>query len=92
MDVAVELPQRLLAVLGGGNQHARLFEREAYDIADMRVIVDDQNGMSHVCQPLSLFERYDGMYGLLLKYRSRRHARKPHARQFPGRIRSALIS
>ncbi len=48
MDVAVELPQRLLAVLGGGNQHARFFEREAHDVTDMRVIINNENGMSHV--------------------------------------------
>ncbi len=48
VDVAVELAQRLLAVLRDGDRHAGLFEREADDVADMRVIVDDENGMSHV--------------------------------------------
>jgi hypothetical protein len=38
--------------------------------------------MSHVHQPLALSEKFDCASGLLLKYRSRRHARKPQARQF----------
>ena len=48
VDVAVELAQRLLAVLRDRDRHAGLFEREAHDVADMRVIIDDENGMSHV--------------------------------------------
>jgi hypothetical protein len=59
VDVAIELAQRLLAVLCGGNQHARFFEREAHDVTNMRVVINNENGMSHVHQPLSLFERYD---------------------------------
>ena len=48
VDVAVELAQRLLAVLRDGNRHSGLLERKAHDVTDMRVIVDDENGMSHV--------------------------------------------
>jgi hypothetical protein len=48
VDIAVELAQRLLAVLRGGNQHPRLFKRKAHHVANMRVIINDQNGMSHV--------------------------------------------
>ena len=47
MDVAVELAQRFLAVLRGGNRHSGFFEREAHDVTDMRVVIDDENGMSH---------------------------------------------
>ena len=45
VDAAVEQPQRFLAVLRGGDRHAGLFEREADDVADMRIVVDDENGM-----------------------------------------------
>ena len=48
VDVAVEPGQRLLAVLRNGNRHAGLLECEAHDVADMVVVVDDENGMSHV--------------------------------------------
>jgi len=48
VDVAVEAGQRLLAVLGNGNRHPRLLEREADDVSDMRVVVDDEDGVGHV--------------------------------------------
>ena len=48
VDFAVELAQRLLAVLRGGNRHSGFFKREAHDVTDMRVVIDDENGMSHV--------------------------------------------
>ena len=47
VDIAVEAGQRLPAVLRNGNRHAALLEREADDVADMGVVVDDENGMSH---------------------------------------------
>jgi len=48
VDGAVELAQRVLAVLRRGNQHPRFFKCEADDVTNMRVIVNDENGMSHV--------------------------------------------
>ena len=48
VDIAVELAQRLLAVLRDRDRHSRFLERKAHDVTDMRVIVDDENGMSHV--------------------------------------------
>jgi hypothetical protein len=55
VDVAVEPGQRLLAVLRDRNHHSALLERKAHDVTDMRVIVDDENGMSHVCASLCRF-------------------------------------
>jgi len=49
VNLVVELAQRVLAVLCGGNHHAGFFKREAHDVTDMRVIINDENGMSHVC-------------------------------------------
>ena len=48
VDVAIEAGQRLLAVLRNGNRHAGLLECEADHVADMRVVVDQEYGMSHV--------------------------------------------
>jgi len=48
VNVAVEPGQRLLAVLRNGNRHAGLLEREADDVANMWVVVDQENGVSHV--------------------------------------------
>ena len=48
VDVAVELAQRLLAILRDRNIHAGFLEGKAHDIPDMRVIVDDKNGRRHM--------------------------------------------
>jgi hypothetical protein len=48
MNAAVEQPQRLLAVLRRRDRHAGLLEREADDVTDMRVVVDDKNRMGHL--------------------------------------------
>jgi hypothetical protein len=47
VNAAVEQPQRFLAVLRSGDRHAALFESESDDVADMRIVVDHENGMRH---------------------------------------------
>jgi hypothetical protein len=40
----------------------------------MRIIIDDENGMRHVHQPLPLLEGVSRSAGVLAKYRARCHA------------------
>jgi hypothetical protein len=45
--VAAETAQRLLAVARLGHGHAGLHERDANDLADVEIIVDDEDAVRH---------------------------------------------